>query len=58
MDYERIKVEVFIKDMKKYYETIIDCGSSPEEFFDIAREKNKKLLNIHEDSHSNSDSVN
>ena len=43
MDYERIEVERFITNIKKYYKTIIGTGESPEEFFDVAREKNIKL---------------
>ena len=37
MDQELIQVEKYIKNMKLYYEIILECDYSPEEFFQIAR---------------------
>ena len=55
MDQERIKIESFIKNIKRYYSLIIKCGTSPEEFFGVIRDKNQKLMNVHQDSDSKSD---
>ena len=43
MDHERIRIEDFIVNIKKSYKSIIKFGYTPEQFFGIAREKNKKI---------------
>ena len=43
MDHERIRVEDFVINIKKSYKSIIKFGYSPEQFFGIAREKNRKI---------------
>ena len=43
MDHERIRIEDFIVNIKKSYKTIIRFDYSPEQFFGIAREKNRKI---------------
>jgi len=37
MDHELIQIEKYKKNMKFYYDIILECDISPEEFFQIAR---------------------
>lgn len=50
MNLERIKVEVFINNIKKYYQIIIDTGYTCDDFFYIAREKNQKLEDVQDEA--------
>lgn len=43
MDHELIQIEKYKKNMKFYYDIILECDISPEEFFQIARQKNMKM---------------
>ena len=43
MDHELIQIEKYKKNMKFYYDIILECDFSPEEFFQIARQKNMKM---------------
>lgn len=51
MDHERIRIEDFIVNIKKSYKSIIKFDYSPEQFFGIAREKNRKIEEEPEGGH-------